>query len=203
MRIGVFGGSFDPVHYGHLRLAEACREAAKLDQVIFMPAALAPHKQSAPRASDRDRVQMLKLAIGGHEAFAVSELELERGGVSYTIDTLTTLREQHPDAELFLLMGADTFLDLPNWREPQRVIELSLPLIVGRGGLPSITDAALEWIPEPRRSQIRAAMVEMPLSEISSSALRQAVREGKSIRYLTPRPVEKYIEETGLYRERE
>jgi nicotinate-nucleotide adenylyltransferase len=200
MRIGVFGGSFDPVHYGHLRLAEACREAARLDLVLFMPAATAPHKRDAPVASDKDRVEMLKLAIGGHEAFAVSELEIQRGGVSYTVDTLTELAKVHAGAELFLLMGADTFLDLPNWREPQRVIELALPLVVRRGGMAATSESAFAWIAEPRRSEIRQAMVEMPASEISSSGIRRAVGEGKSVRYLVPRGVEKFIETQGIYR---
>lgn len=200
MRIGVFGGSFDPVHYGHLRLAEACREAAQLDQVLFMPAATAPHKRDLPLAPARDRVEMLKLAIGGHEAFVVSELELERGGVSYTVDTLTALKEVQPEAEFFLLMGADTFMDLPNWREPKRVIELALPLVVCRGGMAPPTDAAFEWISEPRRTQIREAMVEMPVSEISSSGIRQMISMGKSVRYLVPRGVEKYVQVQGIYR---
>jgi nicotinate-nucleotide adenylyltransferase len=199
MRIGVFGGSFDPVHYGHLRLAEACREAARLDRVLFMPAATAPHKRDVPLASAKDRVEMLKLAIGGHEAFAVSELELERGGVSYTVDTLTELAKVHAGAELFLLMGADTFLDLPNWREPQRVLELALPLVVRRGGMAAPDEDAFGWIAEPRRSQIRKAMVEMPVSEISSSGIRSAVGAGRSVRYLVPRGVEKFIESQGVY----
>lgn len=199
MRIGVFGGSFDPVHYGHLRLAEACREAARLDLVLFMPAATAPHKRDVPLASAKDRVEMLKLAIGGHESFGVSELELERGGVSYTVDTLTELTKVHAGAELFLLMGADTFLDLPNWREPQRVIELALPLVVRRGGMAAPGEAAFSWIAEPRRSEIREAMVAMPASEISSSGIRRLVQEGKSVRYLLPRGVEKYLQVQGLY----
>lgn len=199
MRIGVFGGSFDPVHYGHLRLAEACREAARLDLVLFMPAATAPHKRESPVASDKDRVEMLKLAIGGHEAFAVSELELHRGGVSYTVDTLSELAKVHAGAELFLLMGADTFLDLPNWREPQRVIELALPLVVRRGGTAPIAESAFAWIGEPRRSEIRAAMVEMPASEISSSGIRSAISSGKSVRYLVPRGVEKYLQVQRIY----
>jgi nicotinate-nucleotide adenylyltransferase len=202
MRVGVFGGSFDPVHYGHLRLAEACREAARLDLVLFMPAATAPHKRDVPLASAKDRVEMLKLAIGGHEAFAVSALELERGGVSYTVDTLTELAKVHAGAELFLLMGADTFLDLPNWRAPKRVIELALPLVVRRGGMDAPGEAAFAWIDEPRRSEIRAAMVEMPVSEISSSGIRRAVGEGRSVRYLVPRAVEKYVETQGVYRAR-
>ena len=137
MRLGIFGGSFDPVHFGHLLLAECCREERRLDQVWFVPAAVPPHKRPGAVASASQRVEMLRLAIGGHEAFHVSTLEVDRGGVSYTVDTLEAVRHEQPAAELFFLMGADSLADLPTWREPARICELASPIVVGRGGTPA------------------------------------------------------------------
>src|SRR5438552_2607770 len=134
MRLGLLGGTFDPVHYGHLLLAESCRETCRLDAVWFLPAAHPPHKQHYPMTPARQRIEMLELAIGGNEAFAVSALEIERGGVSYTVDTLAALRAEEPQRELFFLMGADMFADLPHWREPRRVCELALPVVAHRAG---------------------------------------------------------------------
>ena len=117
-RIGVYGGSFDPVHMGHLLLAEYCRVECKLDQVQFVPASVSPHKTEDAPASGKDRVEMLQLAIGGNSAFELNDLELQRGGVSYTVDTVTQIQQQHEDAELFLMMGADSLVDFPSWRDP-------------------------------------------------------------------------------------
>ena len=136
MRLGIFGGSFDPVHFGHLLLAESCREQCQLDQVWLLPAAVPPHKQGQALTSARQRIEMLELATGGHPAFSVSTLEIDRGGVSYTYETLEAIAEAEPDAQLFLLMGADTLYDLPNWREPGRVCELAIPTVVRRSGSP-------------------------------------------------------------------
>src|SRR5262245_26343708 len=132
MRLGLFGGSFDPVHYGHLLLAETCRESAQLDQVWFVPAAVSPHKQGHSVTVAAHRIQMLRLAIAGHSPFDVCDYEIARGGVSYTVDTLEEVRKKLPDAELFLLMGADSLADFPTWRQPERICELALPLIVHR-----------------------------------------------------------------------
>src|SRR5262249_55888086 len=130
MRLGLFGGSFDPVHYGHLLLAETCREQCRLDAVWFVPAAVPPHKQARELSSAENRVEMLKLAIAGNEAFSVYQMEIERGGVSYTVDTLEQLHAEDPTRELFFLMGADSLADLPTWRNPRRICELAIPLIV-------------------------------------------------------------------------
>ncbi len=115
MRLGILGGTFDPVHYGHLLLAEQTREQCGLDRIWFLPAAVPPHKRSAPLTPGARRIEMLRLAIAGHEAFEVSTLEIDRGGVSYTLDTLSAVRQQQPEAELFFLMGADSLRDLPTW----------------------------------------------------------------------------------------
>src|SRR5690606_24290783 len=116
MRLGIYGGSFDPVHYGHLLLAESCRESCRLDRVAFIPAAVSPHKRDVPPSESKHRVEMLRLAIAGNDAFEISTIELDRGGVSYTVETVAAMAELHPGAELFLLMGADSLVDFPTWR---------------------------------------------------------------------------------------
>ncbi|HVC96206.1 MAG TPA: nicotinate-nucleotide adenylyltransferase [Pirellulales bacterium] len=200
MRLGLFGGTFDPVHYGHLLLAESCREACRLDAVWFVPAAHPPHKQQYPLTPARQRTEMLELAIGGNEAFTVSQLEIERGGVSYTVDTLEALRSEQPERELYFLLGADTLADLPHWREPGRICALALPLVVRRGGidLPDF-DCLAPFVSPARLTEIRQSLVPMPGIELSSREIRRRARAGLSIRYQTPRAVEKYIETSRLY----
>ena len=205
MRIGVFGGSFDPVHIGHLLAAECCREQAGLDRVLFVPAAIQPHKQDRQLASGQHRMEMLALATGGNDAFAVSGDELERGGVSYTVDTLQRLKARHPDDDLLLILGPDAFLGLPTWREPQRIIDLAEVLAVERESLDDLSDAAT---PEPletllgreRLDRVISKRVLLPAIGIRASDLRAAVAAGQSIRYRTPRAVECYIATHGLYR---
>src|SRR5262245_39558001 len=136
MRLGIYGGSFDPVHYGHLLLAESAREQSRLDQVWFLPAATPPHKQQRELVSPRQRVEMLELAILGQSPFLVSTLEIDRGGVSYTVDTLAAIHAQRPGDDIFLLIGADALADLPNWREPGRICSLATPAAVCRPDSP-------------------------------------------------------------------
>ena len=208
MRLGILGGTFDPIHYGHLLLAECCREQLRLEQVIFLPAAVPPHKQQIALVSGHKRVEMIELAIGGHEAFGVCPYEVERGGVNYTVDTLAHLHQQDPAREMFFLMGADSLRDLPTWKEPARLCQMAVPVVVGRGppdGLGAQHDA-LPWdqletlVGEKRMAEIRRHQVLMPSIELSSSDIRSRVARGQSIRYRTPRAVEKYIETHGLYR---
>lgn len=200
MRLGIFGGSFDPIHFGHLLLAESCREQARLDQVWFVPAAVSPHKQEGPVASAGQRIDMLRLATGGHEAFRVSAMEIDRGGVSYTVDTLEAIHREQPDAELFLLMGADSLADLPTWRDPRRICELAIPLAVRRAGARELDYDVLAALISPERLElIRSQRVEMPVIDLSASDLRRRASVGQSLRYRTPRAVEKYIEAQGLY----
>ncbi|MBC8876722.1 MAG: nicotinate-nucleotide adenylyltransferase [Planctomycetes bacterium] len=202
MRIGIFGGTFDPVHYGHLLLAETSREQCSLDQVWLLPAAVPPHKQERVRTPAKQRMEMLELAIAGHEAFVVSPMEIERGGVSYTVDTLAAIRERQPDAEVFFLMGADSLRDLPTWRETGRICQLATPVVVRRRGAPEPDFNVLAGlVADERLEEIRRHQVEMPVVEFSSTAIRQATAAGRSTRYQTPRAVEKYIETHELYRE--
>lgn len=203
MRLGIFGGTFDPVHYGHLMLAECCREQCRLDRVLFLPAATPPHKQGSPHTPAEQRIDMLKLAIGGHEAFDVCTREIDRGGVSYTVDTLSAIREERPDAELFFLLGGDMLADLPQWREPVRVAELATLIAVRRPPLVELDFSHLCGVLSPGQiDSMRQHAVEMPAIGISGSEIRRRVSAGRTIRYWTPRAVEKYIETHGLYRER-
>jgi nicotinate-nucleotide adenylyltransferase len=200
MRLGLFGGSFDPVHYGHLLLAECCREECRLDQVHFLPAAAPPHKQRALTAA-QDRLAMLELAIAGHAAFSVSRYEIERGGVSYTVDTLRHYHAEYPGIELFLLMGADMLLDLPFWHEAPEVCRLAIPVVAARPGFDGPDYSCLTHLASSDHIDVfRRHQVTMPQIGISSTEIRRRVAAGLSIRYWTPRAVEKYIEEHGLYR---
>lgn len=200
-RLGIFGGSFDPIHYGHLLLAETCREHLQLDQVWLVPAAVPPHKQSRQLSSDKQRIEMIRLAVGGHPSTIVSTLEIDRGGVSYTADTLHTIRRDLPTTDLFVLMGADTLVDLPNWHRPREICEMAIPVAVRRRGSPPPDLATLRnLVSDERLNQIRVNQVDMPLIELASTDIRRRVAGGQSIRYRTPRAVEKYIESQGLYR---
>jgi nicotinate-nucleotide adenylyltransferase len=201
MRLGLYGGSFDPVHYGHLLLAECCREELRLDAVWFLPAAISPFKKEQAPSPARHRVEMLKLALAGHEAMHVTTLEIDRGGVSYTVETLAEIRRLQPEAELFFLMGADALRDLPTWREPARICELAIPVVAERANHPGVDYDVLRGVAAPERLEmIRRFRVTVPLVDLSSTDLRRRVAEGKSIRFRTPRAVEKYIETHGLYR---
>ena len=205
MRIGVFGGSFDPVHHGHLVVAECCREQAGLDRVLFVPAARQPFKQDRALAAGHHRAEMLALAVGGNPAFAVSSLELDRGGVSYTVDTVAALREMHADDELCLILGPDALESLADWHDPVRILDLARVLAVERAGLDDV--AVMMRAPRlapllgpERAARIVADKIVVPAIGIRASDLRSLVARGRSIRYRTPRAVERYIAAHGVYR---
>jgi nicotinate-nucleotide adenylyltransferase len=201
MRLGVFGGTFDPIHLAHLILAERCREACRLDRVLFVPAGQPPHKSERQITPGRQRLEMVELAIAGHTAFAASTIELDRPGPSYSVDTLTELANQNPGDELFFLIGSDSLADLPLWYQPHRISSLATLVVATRPGSkrPDV---------EPLRAVIGSSAVEqllrhfvdIPLIEISSSVIRARVAAGQSARYMVPRAVECYIETHGLYR---
>jgi nicotinate-nucleotide adenylyltransferase len=202
LRLGVFGGTFDPVHYGHLLLAECCWEQCRLDAVWFLPAATPPHKQERELTPAAERIEMLELAVAGNPVFSVCRHEADREGVHYTVDTLDRLHAEGPSRELFFLLGADMFLDLPNWREPARVCELAVPVAVRRAGCGPVDFDCLRGIAGPERIELfRRHEVEMPEIGTSSTELRRRVAAGESIRYRTPRAVEMYIETHRLYRQ--
>lgn len=198
MRIGIFGGTFDPVHLGHLVLAEQCREQCQLDAVWFVPAGVPPHKTGNEITPSAQRVEMLQLAIAGHERFRVETLELDRPGPSYTVETLKELRRRTPDGEFFLLLGADSVQDLPTWREPREIFRLATIVAVNRGDQAGYDpDRLSPWFPPEALQQIQA--VRIPALDLSSRDIRERVRAGGSIRYLVPRAVEIYLTQHRLY----
>jgi nicotinate-nucleotide adenylyltransferase len=201
MRIGVFGGTFDPVHLGHLILAERCRDAARLDQVRFVPTARPPHKPDRALTPFGQRVEMLALAIAGQPAFRIDDLEKDRPGPSFTADTLEALNAANPGIDWRLLIGSDTLHDLPQWHEPRRIVERAGLLIVRRPGHEATAvDALRVALGLPADAALRAEIVDAPLVDISSRELRRIASQGRSIRYQVPRAVECYIHDKGLYR---
>jgi nicotinate-nucleotide adenylyltransferase len=202
MRIGILGGSFDPVHVGHLWIAEAATEQLQLDQLRWLPAATQPLKPKGPVASDADRVAMLRLAIAGREGQWIDERELRRAGVSYTVDTVDQLRAEQPQAAWCLIIGSDSLHSMPQWHQPGRLLDAVDLAVVQRGGEEEIDFSVLEGLASPERvARFRDRVVRMPAIELSSSEIRDRVRAGRSIRHLVPRAVEAYIAANGLYRE--
>lgn len=192
MKIGIFGGAFDPIHLGHLIVAERCREEAALDEVWFLPSYRPPHKAGLEITRFEHRVEMTTLAITGQPAFRVVPIERELPPPNYTADTLAELHRRHPGTEFALILGADSYLDLPNWHDPARVAAQAELVIVGRPGF-------FETVAEVVRGRFPARFLETPLIGIASRDLRRRVAEGKSIRFEVPRAVEEYIREKGLY----
>jgi nicotinate-nucleotide adenylyltransferase len=193
MRLGIFGGTFDPVHYGHLLLAEQCLEHFRLDEVWFVPVGVPPHKPHPGIAGGKARAEMLELAVAGHEKFRVDRREIERTEPCYTIDSLREVRAEDPSRELYFLLGADSLHDFPTWREPDRILELARLAVVNRG---AAAKPDLQPLQEVLAKQLleRIEFLSIPGIEISASDIRRRVREGKSIRFMTPRAVECYIE---------
>jgi nicotinate-nucleotide adenylyltransferase len=202
MRVGIFGGTFDPIHYGHLLLAEQCREQCQLDEVWFVPAALPPHKLSASITAAKNRCEMIEFAIAGNPAFRLSTIELDRSGPSFTVTTLEQLHLRQSSDELFLLIGADSLKDLPSWREPSRILQLATVVAVNRGDRPLPDHKELRAVVGPEVDQ-RIVTVSIPGIDISSTDIRGRVQARRSIRYLVPRAVEMYIQDQGLFRKRD
>jgi nicotinate-nucleotide adenylyltransferase len=196
MRLGLFGGTFDPIHLGHLILAEQCREACALDRVWFVVAGLPPHKMEG-RTAVAHRLEMVRIAIAGHSAFEVSEIEAVRPGPHYSVETLEAVQGQHPEDDLFFLIGADSLVDLPFWREPERIAQLATIVVVNRPGIEEVDSANLPVF-GPGAKPVQC--VEIPPVGIASTNLRRRLAAGRSIRYMVPRGVEVYIAAHGLYR---
>jgi nicotinate-nucleotide adenylyltransferase len=199
MRVGVFGGTFDPIHLGHLAVARSIQDTLRLDKVIFVPAGQPWLKAGTPVSPVNDRVQMLQLALVRRRAFELSTIEADMPGPSYTVDTMESLQRQlGSDADLFFLLGSDALVDIPKWKEPQRLIQLCQLVAFARPGFGLPTMEALEAA-VPRVSQ-RVVFVEVPQVNIRATDIRRRVAEGRSIQRLVPRAVERYILEHGLYK---
>lgn len=186
MRLGILGGTFDPIHLGHLILGEVAREELALDQVLFVPTGVQWRKAAREISPAEHRVAMVRLAIAGNPSFVLSTVEVDRPGPSYTADTLEQLRGTYPDAEMFFIVGRDALEDMPNWVRPERIRELATLAVAARNG----EDVTVE--PPAMR-------LEMPEIGISATDIRERVAAGRSIRYLVPPVVETYIREHGLY----
>lgn len=195
----MFGGSFDPVHIGHLTIAQDAVEQLELDRLIFVPAAVPPHKQDAKLADSRHRFEMLQLATEGNLSFEVSDMELQRGGVSYTFDTMKQVQFEHPGAELFFIVGLDSLTILHSWRNIEQLLELCTIVPFARGGEDLALVAAQIKLSEPWKRQLLERLIRIHEIEISASEVRMRLAEGLSIRYLVPPEVEMYIAEHHLY----
>jgi nicotinate-nucleotide adenylyltransferase len=214
MRLGIFGGTFDPVHIAHLRCAEEARETLALDRVLFIPAATPPHKRHRPVAPAQHRLAMLRLAIAGNRAFRVSAMELERSGPSYSVDTLRRLRAELPArADLVFLLGLDAFREIHTWKEHRALFGLADFAIFARPGYRLRSLRAL--LPVASRSEFcygrtrltlehksgsQVRFLDLTALDISASAIRKRVARAQSVRYLVPLPVERYIARHRLYR---
>jgi nicotinate-nucleotide adenylyltransferase len=192
VKIGVFGGTFDPPHIGHLLLAADARDALQLDRLVFVPAGTQPFKAHAPPvASGQDRLEMVRLAVADDANYAVDDAEISRAGLSYTVDTLQHLSERYRGSKLFLLLGEDTLAGFGKWREPERIRELASLAVMTRAG------AAGEAIGEIGEAVVQVSTRRI---DVSSTEIRDRLRKGKTIKGFVPESVERFIDARGLYR---
>lgn len=204
MKLGIFGGTFDPPHNGHLKIAHAAREALGLAQVVFIPARQPPHKlgvgnggSEEPVSPLESRLAMLELALSNHPEYVISLLEVERGGISYTVDTLRELRREAPDADIFFIMGMDSLVNLPTWHQPLEIVKLCRLAVLRRNGFPLDLEALERQVPGVTSAVV---MIPAPEIDISSSEIRARARRGEPIQGLVPELVAEYIEQHQLYK---
>jgi len=200
MRLGLYGGTFDPVHFGHLLLAETCREQLQLDEVWFIPTGDPPHKPGVTISPAKARREMLELALAGLPQFHVSRIEVDRPGPHYTVDTLKLVNAERPDDQLFLLIGADSLHELHTWRDPGEIDRRARIVAVNRGKDPGVSLPGDQKFSISEELTIAITSLRMPEVGISATDLRQRVSAERSIRFQTPRAVEQYIRAHRLYR---
>jgi len=196
LKLGIMGGTFDPIHNGHLIIAQEVAYKLNLERVLFVPAADPPHKQQQLVERVEHRLQMVRLAITGNPTFELSTIEIERAGLSYTVDTLETLHKQHPTTELYFIIGADAAADLLQWHKPERIIELAHLAVVKRLGYELPLDKLLAALPQ---LQTRLERVTAPLVEIAAHEIRERICKGAPVKYLVPPLVEEYIRHEKFY----
>lgn len=194
MRVGLFGGTFDPIHYAHLFVAEEARQRFDLEQVVFMPCSTPPHKKHYAVSPAEHRFAMTLLATANNPSFRTSRLEIERGGISYTVDTLEQWRHLYPHHDLFLIIGADSLAHITTWKQSERICQMAHIIAASRPGFD------LQSLHLPQSFCQKVYVMEMPLLDISATDIRNRVRRGASIRYLTPESVVQYILKHQLYR---
>jgi nicotinate-nucleotide adenylyltransferase len=198
MRLGIFGGSFDPVHNAHLAIARASQLQAKLDEVWFTPTAIQPLKQNGPCATDKHRLEMLRLGLRDELTWRVCTMEIDRGGFSYTVDTLRQIHDELPEAEQFFLIGADALQDVAKWREPREIFRMATPLVVCRAAQP-LPD--LEQLKLLCSADTQPQSIEMPAMDVSSSEIRRRGAAGQPIDTFVPDAVAEFIARHRLYRQ--
>lgn len=199
MRIGIIGGTFDPIHLGHMLIAKEARTRLELDRILFVPAGAPPHKTEQPVTDPGARLTMVQLAISDYSHYGVSRLDIDRRGPSYTVDTIRLLRDEWGmDAEIYFLIGADSLIDLPIWRQPEHLLRLCQVVALRRPGYEVDLGELDRLLPE---AAFLVRMMDLPMLDISSTEIRQRVRQGESISHLVPPAVERYIIDNGLYRD--
>ncbi len=198
--LGILGGTFDPVHYGHLVAAQYAAYGFQLDRVIFVPTAQPPHKDTQEVLNAAHRLAMVKLAIADNPIFELSRLEIDRSGISYTVDTIEALRQTYPGTDIYFIMGMDSIYILDTWKDIERLVDMCRFIVVTRPAYQlDRNQPALQQVPEKFWAQ--ADFLEVPAVDISSTNLRYRVQQGQPIRYLLPPAVEQYIYDNSLYRE--
>lgn len=195
-RLGVFGGTFDPIHLGHLEVAEDCARKLDLDPVLMVPSNLPPHR-AQPRASAQDRMAMVQLAVIGYQRLRASDLEVRRGGVSYTVDTIRALRQEYPAAEITLLLGWDAVEEFAGWRDTAEVTRLARIAVFNRAGSPAPDRTILDDLGLPPDTVV----LEVASPAVSATSVRRLLAEARPGAAVLPPAVELYIRENGLYRE--
>lgn len=193
MKLGIFGGAFNPPHIGHLIVAESVRDQLQFEKILFVPSANPPNKHDRSVAPAADRLHMTGLAVQGNNAFALSDIETQRGGISYTIDTVNTLIAQHPKARLSLIIGADNLLEFDTWRSPEDILS--------KVDLVAMTRPGFTLEGDNRRFSKFVTFVHVPQIGISGTEIRRKVKMGRTIRYLVPQAVQEFIIRRNLYRE--
>lgn len=198
MKLGIMGGTFNPIHFGHLFLAENAYEQIGLDQILFMPSKNPPHKAKPYQVTDQQRVDMIALAIGDNPHFALSTIELERSGYTYTADTLTLLKQENPEMEYYFIVGADSLFMMHQWYQPQTIFSLCTVVAAGRDNVePEKLKQQAEYLRQQYRANI--LLLDMPTIQIASEGIRKRMMEHKSVRYYLPEAVIEYIDKNRLY----
>ncbi len=197
-RLGVFGGTFDPIHSGHLRVAEEVRNYLHLEKILFLPSFRPPHKLEEEITEAQARYEMVVLALEDHPQFEVSDMEIRKGGISFTVETLTVLRKSCPKTELFLIMGIDQLIEMETWKDPKTIFQLAHVVVMSRPGYKR--EKIVDRRPETLEWQSKMLWVEVSPIEISSTMIRERIRRSEPVQDLLPQKVEDYILQKGLYK---
>lgn len=197
-KVGIMGGTFNPIHFGHLLLAETAFHQFHLDEILIMPTKNPYYKKISNSVTEKDRVAMVELAIEDNRHFRLSKEELDREGTTYTVETLSHLTKKNPDYEYYFIMGADSLYHIESWKEPEKILEMATIVVAGRAGTGTSLSSQIEYIENKYEASIYR--LNSPVLEISSNDIRRRVRDGESIRYLLPSKVVDYIYEHDLYK---